>query len=320
MRTRFSAALLAGALVAVTLPLGGCNQVAHLKGNMAFKDANAFYQSGDYRKAAEKYEETLQHDPTKTAVYFYLGNSYENLYKPAREGEPENDAYLEKAIANYRRAAEEAEDPKIKKLAMQYLVAAYRDKLNDPAQAEPIVQQMIQMDPDDPENYFALAKIYEDSGNYEQAEQVLLEARDARPNDPVVYMQLAGFYNRQGQFDKTIESLQARADKEPNNPEAYYTIATFLWDKAYRDFRLKDAQKREYIDQGIQASQRAIDIRPDYMEALVYKGLLLRLAANMEKDRGRQQALLKEADDLRDKANTIRKQKQAGAGAGTAGN
>jgi hypothetical protein len=56
------------------------------------------------------------------------------------------------------------------------------------------------------------------------------------------------------------------------------------------------------------------------MEALVYKGLLLRLAANMEKDRGRQQALLKEADDLRDKANTIRKQKQAGAGAGTAGN
>jgi tetratricopeptide (TPR) repeat protein len=320
MRTRFSAALLAGALVTAALPLGGCNQVAHLKANMAFKDANALYQGGDYRKAAAKYEETLQHDPTKTAVYFYLGNSYENLYKPAREGEAENDALLEKAIDNYRKAAEQAEDPKIKKLAMQYLVAVYRDKLNDPSQAEPIVQRMIEMEPDEPENYFALAKIYEDSGNYEEAEDVLQRAQQARPNDAAVYMQLAGFYNRQGQFDKTIEALQARAEREPNNPEAFYTIATFLWDKAYRDFRLKDAEKKTYIQQGIDASQKAIDIRPDYMEALVYKGLLLRLAANMEKDRGRQQALLKEADDLRDKANTIRKQKQAGAGAGTAGN
>lgn len=320
MRTRFSAALLAGGLALAALPLGGCNQVATLKANMAFKDANALYQGGDYRKAAEKYEETLQLDPTKTAVYFYLANSYDNLYKPARQGEADNDAFLEKAIANYKRAAEESEDPKLKKLAMEYLVAAYRDKLNDPSQAEPVVQRMIEMEPGEPENYYALAKIYEDSGNYEEAEAALLKARDTRPDDPSVYMQLAGYYNRQGQFDRTIESLQTRASKEPNNPEAYYTIATFLWDKAYRDFRLKDAEKRDYIEQGIKASQQAIDIRPDYMEALVYKGLLLRLAANMEKDRGRQQAYLKEADELRDKANTIRKQKQAGAGAGTEGN
>ena len=39
------------------------------------------------------------------------------------------------------------------------------DKLNDPTQAEPIVQRMMQIDPTNTENYFALAKIYEDAGN-----------------------------------------------------------------------------------------------------------------------------------------------------------
>ena len=51
------------------------------------------------------------------------------------------------------------------------------------------------------------------------------------------------------------------------------------------------------------------------MEALVYKGLLLRLQATIEKDANKQKALLKEADELRDKAQAIRKTKTGGAGA-----
>jgi hypothetical protein len=53
------------------------------------------------------------------------------------------------------------------------------------------------------------------------------------------------------------------------------------------------------------------------MEALVYKNLLLRLSANLEKDPARQKALLNEADELRDRATALRKQKSAGAGAAT---
>ena len=47
-----------------------------------------------------------------------------------------------------------------------------------------------------------------------------------------------------------MEALNQRAAKEPNNPEAYYTIATYYWDKTFRDKRLKDAEKREYIRHG----------------------------------------------------------------------
>ena len=103
-------------------------------------------------------------------------------------------------------------------------------------------------------------------------------------------MTLAGYYNRQGHFDKTIEALEERASKEPNNPEAFYTIATYYWDEAYRDFKLKEAEKKDFVGKGVEAVDHALQIKPDYMEALVYKNLLLRLQANMEKDPAKQQA------------------------------
>jgi predicted Zn-dependent protease len=204
------------------------------------------------------------------------------------------------------------DERKIRKLALEYLVSAYGpDKLNDPAQSETLLKQMIELDPTDSNNYSYLAKIYEDNGEYDQAEQLLLKAREVRPKDPAVYMTLAGFYNRQGEFDKTIEALQARTTQEPNNPEAYYTIATFYWDKAYRDFKLTDAEKMKFVESGVGAVDKAISLKDDYMEALVYKNLLLRLQANLEKDRAKQLALLREADRLRDRAQELRKAKQA---------
>ena len=113
---------------------------------------------------------------------------------------------------------------------------------------------------------------------------------------------------------KTITALEERAAKEPRNPAVFYTISTYYWDEVYRDFRLKDAQTSEFIQKGIDAAERALQIKPDYMEALVYKNLFLRLQANLEKEPGKQQALIKQADQLRDKARDLRKQKAAGAG------
>ena len=88
----------------LSLALVGCGQVAGLKAKMAFKDANGLYQQQDYRKAAEKYEEAIQADPNigKQGAYFFLGNSYDNLYKPARKGEGSNDQLLTKASENYK--------------------------------------------------------------------------------------------------------------------------------------------------------------------------------------------------------------------------
>ncbi len=310
----FSSRAVAVLVAGLSLVTVGCGQVGMLQAKMAFRDANTLYSGQDYRGAAAKYEEAIAADPNLTEAYFFLGNSYDNLYRPARRGEPANDELLSKAVTNYKRAAESAQDQKIRQLALEYLVAAYGpDKLNDPAQQEPLVQEMIKLNPNEPTNYFALAKIYEDNGDYEAAEQTFLKAKEVRPQEPTVYTQLAGFYNRQGDFDKTIVALQERAQREPNNPEAHHLIATYYWDKVYRDFRLPDTDKRKYIEAGIQSEDKAIELKNDYFEAITYKNLLLRLQANVEKDPARQQALLREADRLRDQAQELRKKQQAGA-------
>lgn len=296
------------AVAMASFTLVGCGQVAMLRAKQDIKEANAMYQSGDYKGAAAKYEEALAKDPTLADIYFFVGNSYDNLYKPSRKGEEANDAFLTKAIENYRKSAEMNSTPNIKKLALEYLVAAYGpDKLNDPAQSEPIVQQMIQLEPNEPTNYFALAKIYEDNGDYEKAEASYLKAKEVKPDEPAVYTTLAGYYNRQGDFEKTIDALNQRTAKEPNNPEAHHMVATFYWDKVYRDFRLPDADKRKFVQAGIEEVDKAIALKADYVEAITYKNLLLRLQANLEKDGGKQKALLAEADKLRDKALELRK-------------
>ena len=297
----------------------GCAKVGEIQAKKAFKAANAAYQQQDYKKASDLYEQTVAADPNLNSAYFFLGNSYDNQYKPSKKGDAVNDAMLTKAVENYQKAAEklaaspDPADKKLGKLSLEYLVASYgADKLNDPAKAEPVVQRMIQLEPGEPTNYFALAKIYEDAGAYDEAEKMLVEAKNAKPSDPAVYMTLAGYYNRQGHFDKTIEALEERAAKEPNNPEAFYTIATYYWDEAYRDFKLKEAEKRDFVQKGTAAVDHALQLKPDYVEALVYKGLLLRLQANLEKDPAKQQALLKEATALSEKANAMRKAKAAG--------
>jgi tetratricopeptide (TPR) repeat protein len=318
-----------GSALALVLGLGvavaGCGKMNEVRAMKAFKDANKLYAGNDYREAAAKYEEAIALDPADNikscgasgssgCIYFFLANSYDNIYRPTRKGEATNDAYLDKAIANYKKAAETiSNDPKMRTLALQYLVNSYGpDRLNDPTQAEPVVKAMIDVEPNEPTNYFVLAKIYNDSGEYELAEQTYLKAREVRPNDPAVYMQLAGFYNSQGNFEKTIEFVTERTKVEPNNPEAFQTLATYYWDKAYRDFRLSDKEKVQLVQNGIQAVDKALAIKSDYMEAVAYKNLLLRLQANLSRDPAEQQRLLKEADQLRDRATQLQKQKAAG--------
>jgi tetratricopeptide (TPR) repeat protein len=299
--------------VGLALSLVACSQYGKLKAKSSFKDGNMQYQQQEYKKAAKLYEEAVAADPEIQYAYFFLANSYDNLYKPARKGEKENDEYLTKAIENYKKSAEVEKDPAYKKRAMEFLVAAYGpDKLNDPSQAMPIVEKMIQVDPQDADGYFRLAQIHEDAGEYDKAEAVLLKAKEARPNSPDVLLQLAAFYNRQEEFDKTIDAYNQRAALEPNNPEAFYTIGAFYWDKAFRDFRVKEAEKKDFVMKGLAMMDKAIALKADYMEALTMKNILLRMQANTEKDVAKQQSLIKEADKLRDLAIELKKKKVSG--------
>lgn len=301
-------------VLALASAMAGCGWFGTLKAKKAFKEANAAYASQDYKKAVEHYQEALAAKPDLNQAYFYLGNSYDNLYKVSKAGVPENDANIQKAIEYYQKAYELETDPKMKKLALDFLADVYGPtKLNDPEKAEPILTKIIETDPNDTTGYILLANLKTEMGDYEAAEAALLKARDAKADDPAIYARLADFYNKQGDFEKTIEALRQRAAKEPENPEAFYTIATYFWDKSYRDFRITDAQKVEFAQAGLEAADQAIKLNPNYLEAVTYRGLLLRVQAGLEKNAEKQKALLKEAEAMQAKAVEMRKARAAGA-------
>jgi protein TonB len=162
-----------------------------------------------------------------------------------------------------------------------------------------------------PASYVVTAKRYEDAGDLKNAEKTYLELVKAYPKDPKAYLQLAGYYNRRGEFDKTVAALTKRVQLEPANPEGPYTLATYYWDKAYRDQTLDTAAKRDFIAKGMEQADRAIQMKPDYVEALTYKNLLLRLQATMETDEAAKHALVAEADKLRDQALKLRDAQKA---------
>jgi tetratricopeptide (TPR) repeat protein len=325
MTIRFRAASAAPLvlLCGLSVAAAGCGKysISSLKASKAFKDANQYYQAKEYKKAADRYEDVVQNQaalqqaPVFNIAYFFLANCYDQLYKPAKNGDPQNDAYIQKAIENYRKAADNIADQKWKKSSLEYLASAYgADKLNDPAKAEPVYKEIIQLEPNEPANYMAIAQLYEDAGRYEEAEAQLQRAKEVKPNDASVYTALAAFYNRQGDFDKTIDALTQAANLAPNNPEGWHLIATYYWDKARKDYRLSDAEKKDFILKGIAMDDKALSLNPNYLEAMTYKNILLRMQANTEKDPKKQKDLLNQADELRNKVLDAQKRKATGKG------
>ena len=102
----------------------------------------------------------------------------------------------------------------------------------------------------------------------------------------------------------------------PSDPAAPHMTATFYWEKAYKDQRLLPAEKYKYVMDGIAATDRALALKPDYMEALTYKNLLLRMRAKLETDPVQKQQLIAEADALRTRAIELNKQRAAINGSG----
>jgi tetratricopeptide (TPR) repeat protein len=315
--------------VMLSIAAAGCGKysISNIRSLKAFQDANNLYKKGDYRAAIERYEASVRFNPDLGFAYFFLGNSYDNLYKASRKGEPENDANLGKAVENYRLAIQKlanTTDPQeleIRKRSYEFLILTYgSDKLDDFSKAEPIAREMIAVEPDNPTNYHNLGGLYEARGMYEEALAEFQKAVDVNPNDPYSYQMLAGFYNRQAQFDKTMEAFAQRAAMEPNNPEAWHTMATFYYDKALRDKTLPRAKQLEYVTKGIEADDKALALNPDYFEALSYKNILLRMLADPQLTRSaaEQKRLLDEADRLRNRALEIQKQQGEGAGGGAA--
>jgi tetratricopeptide (TPR) repeat protein len=314
-----------GVVLALGLTAGlgaaaGCGRysISNLRAVKAFKDGTDAYKKSDFATAANRFEESTKYLSDQGLVYFFLANSYDQQWKPSRKGEPANDAFMEKAVLNYQLAIDKLNgdtesDKKYRQYSYEYLIGAYGpDKLNDFSKAEPIAKKLLEINPTDPANYQALGRMYQDQGRYDEAEAMFKKAVEVKPNDPAVYTALAGYYNTQGKFDETMAALEERTKYEPNNPEAYHYMATFFQDKIQKDFRLSKPEQRAYALRGIAAEDKAIALNPNYAEAMIYKGILLRQQANTEKDPAVQKTLIAQAEELRTKGIAIQKKANSG--------
>ncbi|MGD1212286.1 MAG: hypothetical protein ABR973_13130 [Candidatus Acidiferrales bacterium] len=123
----------------------------------------------------------------------------------------------------------------------------------------------------------------------------------------------------------------------PNDPEPYYWIGVIDWALAFRanrDMREeynKSAKAKKQIkesdplppalasqfteklgstvDEGISRLQQAINLKPDYDDAMAYLNLLYRQKADMESSPQAREADLQQADDLVDKVKAIKQKK-----------
>jgi tetratricopeptide (TPR) repeat protein len=306
----------------------GCGKysIGNIRSAKAFQDANGLYKKADYKGAVERYEDSIRFNPDLGFAYFFLGNSYDQMYRPAKKGDKENDNYLQLAAQHYRTAIDKlatTKDPKeqeIRRYSFEYLIALYsQDKLNDFSKAEPVAKELINVDPTNQAPYQMLARLYEDQGRFDEAEKFLLQAIDKSPTEATGYQLLAGFYNRQGEFEKTMAAWTKRAEMEPNNPEAWHTIGVYYQDKVLKDKRLSRDVAKDYSQKGIAAEDRALAINPEYSDAMVYKNILMRHQALFERDPKFQKQLIDDAERLLQRAMAIQKKQNADAGAAAKG-
>jgi tetratricopeptide (TPR) repeat protein len=325
-------------LLVALVSLSSCSNVEQkwnmLKSRRAFKQANLAYSNKEYEKAIGFYDSTLALDSNPdprvlVTTYFYRGSSHHLLYRPSQD-DPENNAQLEAAIKDYEKAIELSEKysseyemiKPYRQYGMEQLAAIYRDNLDDFSNAERYFKGLIEVDKQTPERYYALADVYERFHDpeelplLEQAIEAYKTPVGLKPDDPIAYRQVANLLNKYGRFDETMEWLAKARDVQANDPEGYYLIAVHYWDKVYRDPSLTDQDKKAFIELGMGQLDTALEMNPDYIDALIYKNLLLREQAKVEP---RRKAELEQmANELRDRALVLKEKEEAAAKAAAA--
>jgi tetratricopeptide (TPR) repeat protein len=301
----------------------GCNTV---KAKAAFKDGNRLYKEENYRKAIEEYQKAVELKPDFAEAHFYLASSHQSLFRPGKEGD-ENKMRLDKAVLHYEQALEvnKGDTPNLQQVRMNSLGAL----------TAIYAEQLVKDNPNDTKNLYAMANLYEKFGRVAEAEQTYVKVSEQNATDVKACGALAAFYNkplwdeagsvwvenqskgaRRAKFDQAIQVLEKCADIDPADPSGHYKVATFYWDKAYRDPALNDQQKNAYADKGIEAVDVALKDKPDYWEAIISKGLLYRVKAQVAPNMADRKKFLEQAQLLQKQALDLRKEQQAAASAG----
>ncbi|MDO8793202.1 MAG: TonB family protein [Vicinamibacterales bacterium] len=151
--------------------------------------------------------------PNPASIQMCLADESAKLADQSPKGSAQRRRHFEAAAEHYRLAADVAtSETKLKALAA--LVQIYDEQhLNDPAQADSVLRELIVLVPTDPGYAFDLATLQEKQGFPDAAEETLLAARQRHPVNVETYKKLAQFYAR-----RTTAMLTSAREQKPTEP------------------------------------------------------------------------------------------------------
>ena len=237
MRTRSS--WLAVPLVAAIVLAPGCTGV---KEQMLLKKGNELYTAQKYEEAIQQYAEIIKIDPTHWNANYLTAVSYLALYHPGSD-HPKDKEFAEKGLAAFKRTLE--------------LTAPNADTREKT------------------EKFYL--SFLDSAGDRDTAIAYLEKQLAARPSDLALINQIATLYQKKGDFTKALEYYEKRTNLDANNKEAWYTLGVKCWDRSYHGGLAVSQEERDMvIGKGIVALDKALQIDPNYFDALSYINLLYR--------------------------------------------
>ncbi|MCY3778343.1 MAG: hypothetical protein OXH11_20405 [Candidatus Aminicenantes bacterium] len=120
---------------------------------------------------------------------------------------------------------------------------------------------------------------------------------------------ISGIYNSMGDYDMAKEWYRKQMEVNPSNPEPLYGIGTIDWQLSYDRTgmtgenveNLTDEEKAEVnatVDEGVEALRKALEINPQYTDAMQYLNLLYREKGKLASDEEEKSNWELEADKL----------------------
>lgn len=245
---------------------------AKVEARMKIRDANVAYQQEQYRAALENYLDARTTDPSFDELDRMIGYSYIGLYNP-EDTSPENQRYADLAITELQR----------------YL----RKRPSDSAAREAMVNLMLNAD------------------RTTQAIDYFKKYLQENPADLPTVRSIATLYAKQGDFDESLNWYEKITLLDARNPEAHYTFGVVVYEKVAKNPPADMEARIQYIERGKAALEKAMSLREDYFEAIVYLNLLYREHAKLAEDPEQQQELLAQADEHRNQAIAIARARKA---------
>jgi tetratricopeptide (TPR) repeat protein len=250
-----------GALVALVIMTNGCNKLK-ARDNLN-KGVNSF-RSGQYTAAADNFKTAIDLDPDLSSARLYLATAYMMQWVPGSEA-PDNVRNMSTALQEFQTSLGSNLDAKNKLIAMQSLASINYQK-KDYAQAENWNKKVIAADPKNKEAYYTLGVIA-----WSEFVPSWREARSTqgiKPEDP----------------GPLKDAKPAPKGKKAAAPEP----------------DLKAELKAKYwpiLTEGIEDEKKALEIDPDYENAMSYMNLLIRYRADLDDTKEQYMADAKESDD-----------------------